>query len=209
MGFKKPILNWKIGVSIIDIVLTPFLLFGFWIIEYYGDFTFGKYSFEGWCWATGLSFAYTYNSFLNLLNTPEWNRINRKRCRRNIFYGTLITSQSVMSYYTGGGFDWIDILIGVGAFIILANLWKYLKKILPRQKDVQKYIWINDILADGMNDKVLNPCYLMKHCCYKILQDHRDNKKLRKSIFFLLNKLDEQDQITTRLLKMHNLSKDE
>jgi hypothetical protein len=59
-------------------------------------------------------------------------------------------------YWTGGGFDWTDLAIGLGGVpTIIASSYLFLK-IAPRQKNVAKIDYIYKQLRDNYDDGIGN-----------------------------------------------------
>lgn len=206
--------NKKRGLRVVFTILALFFTFSKYLTP---DTPIGdtEYWYSTFFFLTGIFLFNASGWIMDFINIKKWNKFDLY-CSGLTMYLSIALVLQLIPYWIRTingvtvGFLLMDLLTGLAYSIGVTVAIIFLKiKIIPRQEDVQKFIWINTILADGMNDKVLNPCYLMKHKCYKILQENKDNTKLRKDIFFLLDKLDEQHQITVRLLKMHHMAKDE
>lgn len=138
------------------------------------------------------------------LFTPKYDKFKLNTSLSIIFITVLACTQPVVNLFRGGGIQSTDYLIGVyfGIAILMA-LYNF-KKLIRKQQDVQKFIWINNIMQDGIDDKVRNPCFLMKHHILKYVQN---GDKFDPN--FILNQLEEQDKITERLVKMNEIANED
>lgn len=165
---------------------------------------------------TGIFLFNACGWILDFIHIKKWNKFDLY-CSGLTMYLSIALTIQLIPYWIRTingitvGFLLMDLLTGLIYSIGVTLIIVYLKvKIIPKQRDVQKFIYINGILANGLSDEVLNASYLGEHHLEKQLKDNAS--KIGDKVMVLV----EYDVIkksyrtihdrTTRLVRMNEIA---